>query len=107
VRRVLLDDPAKTNSYISITGRDIWNTVKDPRILVHLLITMEATVSVNAVQTYSPSIIKSLGYTAVQANALNSVGNFIAAIIVVTLGYVSLVGPVISHRRCEDETYFD
>lgn len=89
VRRVLLDDPAKTDSHISISRREVWQTAKNPRIWIHLLITLTATISVNAVNTYSPSIIKSLGWTSVQANALNSVGSFIAAIIIVILGFIA------------------
>ncbi|GAD96777.1 conserved hypothetical protein [Paecilomyces variotii No. 5] len=89
VRRVLLDDPAKTTSELSITGRDVWKTVRDPRILVHVLITLSSTISVQAVQTYAPSIIKSLGFTSVKANALFSVGNFIAAAMAVILGFLA------------------
>ncbi|PQE18887.1 MFS transporter protein [Rutstroemia sp. NJR-2017a BVV2] len=87
-RRVLLDDPAKTTGQLRISGQDIWNTVKKPRILVHVLISMSATIPVNAVQTYGPSIIKSLGFKTVRANAMASVGNFIAAVVAVTLGFV-------------------
>ncbi|PQE21617.1 MFS transporter protein [Rutstroemia sp. NJR-2017a WRK4] len=87
-RRVLLDDPAKTTGQLRISGQDIWNAVKKPRILVHVLISMSATIPVNAVQTYGPSIIKSLGFKTVRANAMASVGNFIAAVVAVTLGFV-------------------
>ncbi|KAL1964854.1 hypothetical protein VTN77DRAFT_6356 [Rasamsonia byssochlamydoides] len=89
VRRVLLDDPAKTTSQVSISGRDVWQTVRNPRILVHVLITLTSMISVTAVQTYAPSIIKSLGFTPVQANALFSVGNFAAAVISVLLGFLA------------------
>lgn len=89
VRRVLLDDPAKTTSQVAISGRDVWRTVRNARILVHVLITLTSVVSVNAVQTYAPSIIKSLGFSAVHANALFSVGNFLAAVIVVLLGFLA------------------
>lgn len=87
-RRVVLDDPAKTTGQLRISGRDIWHTVKKPRILVHVLISMSATIPVNAVQTYGPSIIKSLGFKTVRANAMASVGNFIAAVVAVSLGFI-------------------
>lgn len=89
VRRVLLDDPAKSNGQLHISGSEVWKTVKNPRILIHVLISLTATISVNAVQTYSPSIIKSLGFTAVKSNALFAVGNFIACILAVTLGFIA------------------
>lgn len=89
VRRVLLDDPSKTTSELSISGRDVWHTVRNPRILVHVLITLSSTISVQAEQTYAPSIIKSLGFSSVKANALFSVGNFIAAAMAVILGFLA------------------
>ncbi|KAK6066835.1 alternative sulfate transporter [Seiridium cupressi] len=88
VRRVLLDDPAKTTNHLRISGSDIWSTVKNPRILAHVLITLTATVSVNAINTYGPSVIKSLGYGTVRANAMASVGSFIAVVMVVILGWL-------------------
>lgn len=86
VRRVVLDDPAKTTNHLHIYWRDIVSTCKNPRILVHILVTLTATIPINAINTYGPSVIKSFGYTTVKANAMNSVGPFIAVIMVLTLG---------------------
>ncbi|KAI2602734.1 MFS general substrate transporter [Hypoxylon sp. NC1633] len=88
VRRVLLDDPAKTTNHVRISGGDVWTTVRNPRILAHIVITITATVPVNAINTYAPSVIKSLGYGAVRANAMASVGAFVSAIMVVVLGWL-------------------
>ncbi|KAI0124274.1 major facilitator superfamily domain-containing protein [Xylariales sp. AK1849] len=88
VRRVLLDDPAKVTNHLRISGHDVWTTVKNVRILGHVLITLTATISVNAINTYGPSVIKSLGYQTVRANAMASVGSFIAVIMVVVLGWL-------------------
>lgn len=88
VRRVLLDDPAKTTNHLHISGRDVARTARNPRILMHTLITLTATVPVNAINTYGPSVIKSFGYTAVHANALASVGPFIAVVMVLVLGWL-------------------
>ncbi|KAI0101171.1 MFS general substrate transporter [Daldinia grandis] len=88
VRRVLLDDPAKTTNHLRISGNDIWTTIKNPRILAHIIITTTATIPVSAINTYGPSVIKSLGYGTVRANAMASVGAFIAAIMTVFLGWV-------------------
>ncbi|KAI1391885.1 MFS general substrate transporter [Hypoxylon trugodes] len=88
VRRVLLDDPAKTTNHLRISGSDVWETVKNPRILVHIVITLTSTIPVNAINTYGPSVIKSLGYGTVRANAMASVGAFIAAIMTVLLAWV-------------------
>lgn len=88
VRRVLLDDPAKTTNHLHISGGDIARTVRNPRIVMHMLITLTATIPVNAINTYGPSVIKSFGYSAVKANALASVGPFIAAVLVLVLGWL-------------------
>ncbi|KAI9733997.1 MAG: hypothetical protein M1834_002654 [Cirrosporium novae-zelandiae] len=86
-RRVLLDDPNKAHGAIRIAGSDIMDALKKPRIWVHVLITLLATIPVNALGTYSPSIIKSLGFGKVKANAMYSVGIFAAAVFVVILGF--------------------
>ncbi|KAI0158305.1 MFS general substrate transporter [Xylariaceae sp. FL1272] len=86
-RRVLLDDPAKAKGAIRITGRDVWTTVSNPGILLHVVISITATAPVSAINTYGPSVIKSLGYGTVQANALASVGYFLAVPLVVLLGF--------------------
>lgn len=88
VRRVLLDDPAKTTNHLHIAGRDVARAARNPRILVHTLITLTATVPVNAINTYGPSVIKSFGYSAVHANAMSSVGPFIAVAMVLLLGWL-------------------
>ncbi|CAJ2504093.1 Uu.00g114870.m01.CDS01 [Anthostomella pinea] len=87
-RRVLLDDPTKTSGHLRITGSDVWETVKNPRIMLHILITTTATIPVNAINTYGPSVIKSLGYSTVRANAMASVGSFIAVVVVLILGWL-------------------
>lgn len=88
VRRVVLDDPAKTTNHLHISGADILRTVRNPRILMHTLITLTATVPINAINTYGPSVIKSFGYSAVKANAMASVGPFIAVVMVIMLGWL-------------------
>ncbi|CAG8238474.1 unnamed protein product [Penicillium salamii] len=71
--RVLLDDPRKARGHIQITGRDILKTLKEPRIMQHVFLTLVAMTSFQGITQYSPSMIKSLGFDAVKANALNSV----------------------------------
>lgn len=86
VRRVLLDDPAKTTNNLHIAAKDVARTTRNPRILVHTLITLTSTIPVNAIGTYGPSVIKSFGYSTVKANAMASVGAFVAVVMVLVLG---------------------
>ncbi|RFU27467.1 hypothetical protein B7463_g8875, partial [Scytalidium lignicola] len=84
--RVLLDDPAKAKGKIEISRHDIVDTMKKPYIWCHVLIAILVNSPTSALQTYGPSIVKSLGFTAVHANALYSVGFFISIILVLILG---------------------
>lgn len=87
VRRVMLDDPAKTAGHLHISARDVGTSCLNPRIIMHMVITLTATIPVNAINTYGPSVIKSFGYGTVRANAMASVGSFIAVVIVLVLGW--------------------
>ncbi|KAI1853753.1 hypothetical protein JX266_001737 [Neoarthrinium moseri] len=89
VRRVLLDDPAKTTGHLRISGRDVWTTVCNPRVLGHFFVTLTATMAVTPINTYGPSVIKSLGYDTIRANAMASVGAFIALIMALMLGWLA------------------
>ncbi|KAI1319403.1 MFS general substrate transporter [Xylariaceae sp. FL0255] len=88
-RRVLLDDPTKVKGGVRISGRDVWMTVSNPSYLFHVLLSITVTIPVNAINTYGPSVVKSLGYGTVKANALASVGNFLAVPLVIILGWAA------------------
>ncbi|KAI5921860.1 MFS general substrate transporter [Camillea tinctor] len=86
-RRVLLDDPAKAHGdRVRISGADILETVRNPRVLLHVVITLTSAIPSISINTYAPSVIKSLGYGAVRANAMASVGCFVSVVLVVALG---------------------
>ncbi|KAK7747414.1 hypothetical protein SLS53_001669 [Cytospora paraplurivora] len=89
VRRVQLDDPAKTAAHRRISASDVRRTVGNPRFIMHALITMTATASIGGINTYSPSVIKSFGYGTVRANAMASVGTFISAVMLILLGWLA------------------
>lgn len=74
---------------VRITGRDVAATVSNPRILAHVFVTMTVIVPVNAINTYGPSVIKSLGYGTVRANAMASVGLFVSVFLAVALGWLA------------------
>lgn len=71
--RVLLDDPRKARGDIEITGRDIWNTIRQPQIIQHCFVTLVAMSGMQALTTYTPSLIESFGFSAIRANVLASV----------------------------------
>ncbi|KAI9374311.1 major facilitator superfamily domain-containing protein [Aspergillus egyptiacus] len=87
--RVFLDDPKKSNGHLKITGRDIWNTIRRPRVIQHFFITLVAMSGFQGLTQYTPSIIKSFGFSAVRANALASVPVYCGMLWVLVLSYLS------------------
>ncbi|KAE8386448.1 hypothetical protein ETB97_004383 [Aspergillus alliaceus] len=71
--RVLHDDPHKARGHIKITAKDIWKTVRQPTTIQHFFITLVAMSAFQGLTQYTPSMIKSFGFSAVRANALASV----------------------------------
>ena len=83
--RVLLDDPLKAKGHIQISGADIWQTVKQPRIMQHVLVTLVSMSGFSGLTQYTPSMIKALGFGAVKANALASVPVYCSMIWLIAL----------------------
>jgi len=67
----------------------ILETFADWRIYGHLVAGLLSMVMIAPMNTYAPSIIKSLGFTSLQANGLNAVGSICALIWSITLAYSS------------------
>lgn len=86
--RVILDDPIKARGHIRITGEDIIRTARNPRIIQHFFITLVSMSAVQGLTQYTPSMIKSLGFSAVRANALASVPVYCFMVLLVILSYL-------------------
>ncbi|KAJ5933972.1 hypothetical protein N7454_006301 [Penicillium verhagenii] len=87
--RVLLDDPLKAKGHIQITKSDIWKTVKQPRILQHAFLTLVGMSAVQGLGQYTPTMIKSLGFNAIKANALTSVPVYCSIIFLTVLAFAA------------------
>lgn len=85
--KVLLDDPEKISSSSHILSKDLKDTFMQWRIWLHFLFTMVFMQSVQTLGTYIPSIVQSLGYSSVSANAMSSVGSWcsVGMILILTL----------------------
>ena len=83
--RVILDDHQKAQKHIRISGADILNTFRQKRIWLHVFITLVPMTAVQGLTTYTPTIIKSEGFSTVKANALASVPIFCSiAMLIIT-----------------------
>lgn len=90
VTRVMRDDPTKALRYgRPVLPRHIVETFADWRLYGHLVAALLSMVVITPVNTYAPSIIKSLGFDELHANGLNSVGSVCALIWSVGLAYSS------------------
>jgi hypothetical protein len=90
VNRVTRDDPSKTDTHKRrVLPSHILETFADWRIYGHLVAGLLSMVMISPMNTYAPSIIKSLGFTSLQANGLNAVGSVCALIWSISLAYSS------------------
>jgi MFS family permease len=67
----------------------VWKTVKHYRRWPHFISTFAVFSTWSSLTTYTPSIIVALGFNRVQANALASVGGFLALGVVFFFGWLS------------------
>ncbi|KAI9150574.1 hypothetical protein HJFPF1_10348 [Paramyrothecium foliicola] len=90
VTRVIRNDPTKAfRQGKPVLPSHILETFADWRLYGHLVAALLSMVMIAPMNTYAPSIIKSLGFTSLQANGLNSVGSICALIWSVSLAFSS------------------
>ncbi|KAM3460568.1 hypothetical protein NHJ6243_005843 [Beauveria neobassiana] len=90
VTRVIANDPSKALQYGKpVLPSHIWDTFSDWRLYGHLVAALLSMVMIAPMNTYAPSIIKSMGFSSLQANGLNSVGSICALVWSVSLAFSS------------------
>lgn len=88
--RVILDEPNKKLALSSITPKDALKILATEwRLWGHCAINIVALVPKGGLQLYSPTIVKSLGFPTVQANALSSVSNYGVIVLALFAAWVS------------------
>lgn len=87
--RVLLDDPEKISSSENISLADLKDALLQWRIWLHFIFTFAFMQNTQALSTYVPSIVVSLGYSAVSANAMSSIGSWCSTVMLVLLTLLS------------------
>jgi MFS family permease len=90
-KRLEGDDKEKKNGAqeMRIPLAVVWKTVMHYRRWPHFFSAFAVFSTWSPLTTYTPSIIMTLGFDRVQANALASVGGFMALVVVFFFGYVS------------------
>lgn len=88
--RAIRNDPTKGLRYGKpVLPKHILETFSDWRLYGHIIAAFLSMIMIYPMNTYAPSIIKSLGFTGLQANGLNSVGSVGALIWSISLAYSS------------------
>lgn len=88
--RVIRNDPSKALRYGKpVLPRHILETFSDWRLYGHIVPAFLSMIMISPMNTYAPSIIKSLGFSGLQANGLNSVGSVCALVWSIALAYSS------------------
>ncbi len=72
-----------------LTLRFVWNTICHYRRWPHFVATFAVFSTWAPLTTYTPSIIKSLGFDTIEANALSAVGGFLSLLVVFLFAWMS------------------
>ena len=91
INRVLLDDPSKSSGKVRIKGKDILNTMANPKIWLHAGVTLVSLAATHGLTIYTPSMIKSFGFSTIRANALSSVWAYGAMVLNFVLAFCAYV----------------
>jgi hypothetical protein len=88
--RSIRNDPTKALRHGKpVLPSHILETFSDWRLYGHIVAAFLSMIMIAPMNTYAPSIIKSLGFSGLQANGLNSVGSVCALIWSISLAYSS------------------
>ncbi|KAF1913441.1 major facilitator superfamily domain-containing protein [Ampelomyces quisqualis] len=89
--RLILDDPDRKpgSQGMHIPLELVWKTVKHYRRWPHFVSTFAVFSTWSSLMTYTPTIILTLGFSRIKANALASIGGFFALGVVFFFGWLS------------------
>ncbi|KAF6827349.1 major facilitator superfamily transporter [Colletotrichum plurivorum] len=83
--RILRDDESKGADKADITLASLKVAFSDVRLWLHMLLNFVGLAPKGAIAIYGPSIIKSLGFSKLDANLLSAVGNVLVIVLSVAL----------------------
>lgn len=85
---IMDDDPEKKNSTMRISPKQVRNVLCNWRLWQHIIVSF-IPLAATSMSVYFPTIVKQLGYTKYQANAMTSIGWFLAIPFQLALAYYS------------------
>ncbi|KAJ5093565.1 major facilitator superfamily domain-containing protein [Penicillium angulare] len=93
--RVVADDESKATDKARMSLKSIVQALLDYGLWVHMILNIVSLAPKGGLQLYGPTIIKSLGFSTVDANLLNSV----SSVLVIILSYLIAFGSDKTHLR--------
>ena len=93
--RVLNDDESKADDRAQMSVKSVIEALLDYRLWVHMILNIVSLSPKGGLQLYGPTIIKSLGFSTVNANLLNAV----SSVLVIILSYLIAFGSDRTHLR--------
>lgn len=87
--RIILDDPQKMGPRQPLTRAEIVDTLTNWRNYPHILHIVACVSASSGMTQYAPLLIKSFGFDTIRANALSSVGGWIAVVVMASSGLLS------------------
>lgn len=87
--RILREDPSKTEARARVTFRGIINALIDWRLWLHTGLNMISLAPKGGLQLYGPTIIRSLGFSKINSNLLNSVSSFLVVVLSFAIAWAS------------------
>ncbi|EQB56921.1 putative transporter [Colletotrichum gloeosporioides] len=76
-KRVMLDDPSKAHPKKSVSWPELREALTNWKLIPHVIFTIAALSPSSTLSSYAPSLVASMGYDRLQANAMVSIGAWI------------------------------
>ncbi|XEV07136.1 hypothetical protein FSHL1_012423 [Fusarium sambucinum] len=87
--RIYREDISKTEAHAQITFGGIISALTDYRLWIHTILNVVALAPKGGLQLYGPTIIRSLGFSKVNSNLLNSVSSFCVVFLSFAIAWAS------------------
>ncbi|KAH7240827.1 major facilitator superfamily domain-containing protein [Fusarium redolens] len=87
--RIYQEDISKTEAHANITFRGVIAALTDYRIWIHTVLNVVSLAPKGGLQLYGPTIIRSLGFSKINSNLLNSVSSFLVVFLSFAIAWAS------------------
>ncbi|KAG5794415.1 hypothetical protein H9Q69_006516 [Fusarium xylarioides] len=87
--RTYQEDISKTEAHAKITVRGVIAALTNYRIWIHTILNLVSLAPRGGLQLYGPTIIRSLGFSKIDSNLLNSVSSFLVVFLSFAIAWVS------------------